>query len=153
MVIHPFVLLGEVLVFFLLYPSHVNNWRERANIPSMVLRPSFALVSRGVSLVALASVMVGCQSQPPVKTPPAAPLQLIQSSSLSLPDACQASGSFIVAYTVREDGQTTSIDLPPAPHCLQQALTAWVASFRYSPQSSPVPTTIEWLLVEAKQGS
>lgn len=131
----------------------MNKCRQRANIAGMVLRPPHALVSRGVSLAVLASVMVGCQLRPPVKALPPAPLQLIQSSSMSVPDACQASGSFIVAYTVREDGRTADIDLPPAPHCLQQALTAWVASFRYSPQSKPVPAIIEWSLVEAKQGS
>lgn len=105
------------------------------------------------SLAILASLVAACQSQAPLRPPPEAPLQLIESSSLSLPDACQATGSFVIAYTIREDGKTADIDLPPAPPCVQQALTAWVASFRYSPQSTPVPATLEWLLVEAKQGS
>lgn len=121
----------------------------------MILRhPSPEHVLRIASLAVLASLVAGCQSQAPLRAPSEAPpLQLIESSSLSLPDACQATGSFVIAYTVREDGKTANIDLPPAPPCLQRALTAWVTSFRYSPQSTPVPATLEWLLVEAKKGS
>ena len=40
-----------------------------------------------------------------------------------------------------------------APECLQQALTAWVSSFRYSPVGEPTQASIEWLLVQAKKGS
>lgn len=140
-------------LFFLQHRSGVNKRRERANIAGMVLRTSPVRAAGGGTLVVLAGMLVGCQSKPPVKMPPPPPLQLVQASALHLPDACKASGSYIVAYTVREDGQTANIDLPPAPPCLQQALTAWVTSFRYSPQSTPVPASIEWLLVEAKKGS
>ena len=82
-----------------------------------------------------------------------APLQMIRSSELTLPPACESSGSVVVVYTVYEDGQTGDIDVPAAPKCVQQALTQWVASFRYSPQATQVPATIEWLLVEARKGS
>ncbi|HEY4367188.1 MAG TPA: hypothetical protein VGN07_08105 [Steroidobacteraceae bacterium] len=78
---------------------------------------------------------------------------MIRSGELTVPTACEASGSVVVDYTVYEDGQTGNIKVPAVPGCLQQALTQWVASFRYSPQSSQVPASIEWLLVEARKGS
>lgn len=72
---------------------------------------------------------------------------------MNVPDSCRADGSVIVAFTVYENGQTGDIRPAAGPTCLQQVLTAWVASFRYSAQTSQVPTSIEWLLVEAKKGS
>lgn len=103
--------------------------------------------------VAMVSALVACQAPGPTKPTPPARLELIRSGTLTVPDACSANGSVIVAFTVYEGGQTGDIQPAAAPSCLQQALTAWVASFRYSPQSARVPTSIEWLLVEAKKGS
>src|SRR5262245_12467331 len=103
------------------------------------------LFTIGAAIAALA----GCQSLPSAP-PPSPPLQMIRSSEFSLPPSCQASGSVVVAYTVYEDGQTGNIDVPAAPQCVQRALTEWVASFKYSPQSAQVPASIEWLLVEGR---
>ena len=108
---------------------------------------------RFLGIVTIAVVMSACQSIPAAGPVTPAPLQMIRSGELTLPDACEASGSVVVAYTVYEDGQTGNIDVPAAPRCLQQALIQWVASFRYSPQATQVPATMEWLLVEAKKGS
>jgi len=80
-------------------------------------------------------------------------LELIRSGALEVPDACRAPGSVIVDFTVLENGQTSGISPAAAPPCLQQALTAWVASFRYAPVAAQTRTSVEWLLVEAKRGS
>lgn len=58
-----------------------------------------------------------------------------------------------MAFTVNPNGLTSQIQPAAAPACLQQALTAWVASFRYSPPATQIATSVEWLLVEAQRGS
>ena len=114
---------------------------------------SISATLRLLGIAAIAILIAACQSLPAAGPATRAPLQMIRSGELTLPDACEASGSVVVAYTVYADGQTGNIDVPAAPKCLQQALTQWVASFRYSPQITQVPATMEWLLVEAKKGS
>jgi hypothetical protein len=95
-----------------------------------------------------------CQSSRPLQPEfPAAPLQLLDSRALELPDSCQPRGSVVVDFMVLESGQTDEIRPAAAPECVQQALTAWVATFRYSPIGAKSPATVEWLLVEAKKGS
>jgi len=96
--------------------------------------------------------LCACQGLPPAKAP-APPLTMVRSGDFTLPSSCEAGGSVVVDYTVYEDGQTGNINVPSAPPCLQQALTQWVASFRYTPQSARVPASIEWLLVTANKGS
>lgn len=84
---------------------------------------------------------------------PPEPLRLLGAEPLNVPDSCKPQGSVIVAFTVSRSGQTSDIQPAAAPACMQQALTAWVASFRYSPLAADMPATVEWLLVEAKKGS
>jgi hypothetical protein len=93
-----------------------------------------------------------CQAPLPKTASPPTP-QLIHSDALNVPDACHPTGSVIVDFTVLENGATSDVALVTAPVCLQQALSAWVASFRYTPASAQMRTSIEWLLVEAKRGS
>lgn len=94
--------------------------------------------------------LAGCQT-----TPTAAPpsLQLIQSQPLVLAPDCKASGSFFIRFSVLSDGRTGEIQAPQGPACVQQALTAWVSSFRYSPPGQVTPAGLEWLMVTASKGT
>lgn len=99
--------------------------------------------------IALA-LLSGCHTAPTHQLPPAP--RLLSSEPLRLPDDCVASGSFIVQFDVDADGRTGNIQPPTADACVRTALTAWVASFRYAPQSGEIPMSVEWLMVTAKQG-
>lgn len=104
------------------------------------------------------AVLSGCQTAPTAKPDIAAPsLRLIDSEPLVLAEGCAANGSFFVEFTVLSNGRTDNIRTPPAPACVQQALTAWVGSFRYSPLAAEMPgsiaSSIEWMLVTARRGS
>lgn len=101
----------------------------------------------------LAVALTACQSVPEKPAFPPSDLKLIRSAPLQLPATCTATGSVVVDFTVLESGQTDNIRPAQAPACLQQALTAWVASFRYAPVTTQTPSSVEWLLVEAKKGS
>ncbi len=98
------------------------------------------------------AVLSACQVSP-VSDLPESPLRLLDSRAIELPQDCRAGGSVIVDFTVLESGQTDDIRPGAAPECVQQALTAWVASFRYAPVGRRTPATVEWLLVEASRGS
>ncbi len=100
------------------------------------------------------AVLSACQVSRPVdSTLPESSLRLLGSRAIALPQDCHASGSVVVDFTVLESGQTDDIRPGDAPECVQQALTAWVASFRYAPVAQRAPATVEWLLVEASKGS
>jgi hypothetical protein len=66
-----------------------------------------------------------------------------------LAENCQSSGSFFVEFKVLSNGRTGDIRAPQGPACVQQALTAWVSSFRYAPPALETATAIEWLQVTA----
>ena len=105
------------------------------------------LLSSGV-LLALA----GCQTTPTAPSS-ASSLQLLQSQPLVLAPDCQASGSFFVEFSVLSDGRTGRIQAPEGPTCVQQALTAWVSTFRYSPTGQDMPAGVEWMMVTATKGT
>ena len=107
---------------------------------------------RIAATVLVAAVLAACQSPAPRATAPPA-LELIGSAPLNLPQSCSASGTVVVDFTVLENGKTDRIQPAAAPTCVQEALTAWVASFRYAPLANDTRTSVEWLLVEAKKGS
>lgn len=102
----------------------------------------------GATVLALA----GCQTTPTAPLP-ASTLQLVQAQPLVLAPDCQASGSFFVEFSVLSDGRTGRIQAPEGPTCVQQALTAWVSSFRYSPPGADTPAGVEWLMVTAPKGT
>ena len=87
---------------------------------------SSALRSRSLTVLLAALTITACQTTPSLQ-PPAVSLRLIESQPLVLPDACQATGSVIVDFTVRRDGATDNIRSAAAPQCVQQALMAWVS--------------------------
>jgi hypothetical protein len=104
------------------------------------------------ALIAGAIVLSGCQTTP-TTTPPQPTLRILQSNPLNLADTCEVSGSYFVEFTVTSDGRTGDIQAPPGPVCVQEALTAWVSSFRYEAPGREVPSGVEWMLVTARKGS
>ena len=103
-------------------------------------------------LIALIAVtaLSACQTSPDKPLPPAP--RLLTSAPLQLPADCRASGSFLVRFDVHPNGEPSNIQPPPAAPCVQAALGAWVASFRYAPLAGETPMAIEWLMVEAERG-
>lgn len=103
------------------------------------------------ALVAGAITLSGCQTAP-TTTPTQPALRLLESQSFTVADGCEASGSHFVEFTVTSDGRTDDIKAPSGPACLQQALTAWVSSFRYEAPGQEVPSGVEWMMVTAPKG-
>jgi hypothetical protein len=110
-----------------------------------------AMRTRYISLSTL-MLLAGCSSLPSQHAVEP-DLKLLESSQLIVPQDCLASGSFVVSYTVATTGRTAAIRAPEAPRCVQDALTAWVASFRYEPPSIATPAAMEWLMVTARRGT
>ena len=107
-------------------------------------------LARVTTLLAVVFV-AACQTAPPRSSEPE--LKLLQTSPLVVPNDCIASGSFVVSYTVATTGRTAAISPPDAPSCIQDALTEWVASFRYEPPGKATPASMEWMMVTAQRGS
>ncbi len=108
-----------------------------------------------VLLLAVATLWLlsGCQTLHRAE-PPEPTLELLHAASLAIPEGCEASSSVVVAFTVATTGRAIDIESPAdAPACVQDALIAWVESFRYAPPAQVMPTAIEWLMVSAKRGS
>ncbi|MBM0103348.1 hypothetical protein JM946_01265 [Steroidobacter sp. S1-65] len=103
-------------------------------------------------LFAGAIVLAGCGSAPTV-APKGPELQLLESKPLSVAETCEVTGSYFVEFTVLSDGTTGNIQAPPGPPCMQQALTAWVETFRYAPPGRQTPAGVEWLMVTGRKGS
>lgn len=127
----------------------VDSGQHRLRIGGYYLGMSFQRL-RPLFLIA-GGLLTGCQMTP--TAPPEPDLQLLQAAPLELPPTCSASGSFYVAFTVDGAGRTGDIRVSDAPPCIQEALTAWVESFRYQPPGRPVPAAIEWLMVAAPRGT
>ena len=105
-------------------------------------------------LISLSTLVVvaGCSSLPS-RQAVVPDLKLLESSQLVVPQDCVASGSFVVSYTVAATGRTDAIRAPEAPACVQDALTAWVASFRYAPPPIATPAAMDWMMVTARRGT
>lgn len=104
-----------------------------------------------IAVMTCAALLAACQTSPPQTESPASapPLRLLHSQPLDIPGDCDASGSFLVTYTVDERGEPHSIAAVDGPGCVSDALVAWVSTFRYAPRSAPVTTAVEWLVVTA----
>jgi hypothetical protein len=109
--------------------------------------------SFGTALYAVPTLVLlaGCQSTPPA--PPSSELQLLEAAPLALARDCTASGSYIVTFVVGTSGRADAVRTENAPACVEQALSAWVQSFRYTPPQQATPSAIEWMMVTAKRGS
>lgn len=103
-------------------------------------------------LIVGAIALSGCQTTPTV-APPAPSLQLLEARPLAVADNCEATGSYFVEFTVLSDGRTGNIQAPSGPACMQQALTAWVSTFRYAPPGQQTASGVEWMMVTARRGS
>ena len=97
--------------------------------------------------------LAGCQTTPPTPPAPSPSLQLIDSQPFTLAADCNASGSFFVEFSVLSDGRTSNIQAPQGPACVQEALTAWVSTFRYSPPGRDTASGLEWMMVTASKGT
>lgn len=104
-----------------------------------------------LALLSAAVAVSGCQTTP--KSGPRPSLRILEAKPLTLAENCEATGSFFVEFTVLSDGRTGEIQAPPGPACVQQALTAWVSTFRYSPPGEQTPAGIEWMMVTARKGT
>lgn len=112
------------------------------------LRTIYALGGFSI-LVALS----GCQTAPSRLPAPPTPLELVSAAPLVIQTDCQIDGAVLVEYTVLESGRTGNIEVSPAPDCARVALSAWVASYRYTPQPTDTTARFEWILVSARRGS
>jgi hypothetical protein len=74
-------------------------------------------------------LIAACRSLPIAPSP----LQLLSSEPLQLPTECIATQSIVIDFVIETNGSTGNIAIRQAPACLQQALRAWVASFKYAP--------------------
>jgi len=104
------------------------------------------------ALLAGAIALSGCQTAP-TREPSQGAIRIIQSEPLKVPDNCEASGSHFVEFTVKSDGHTDDIKANSGPACLQEALTAWVGSFRYEAPGQEIPSGVEWMMVTGQKGS
>jgi len=111
---------------------------------SSITKPLLALIAIGAGFA-----LGGCKTAPTVTPPPppAPTLQLIDSQPLVMAPDCTPTGSYFVGFTVLRDGHTDNIRAPRGPACVQQALTSWVSSFRYSPPAQEMLVGIEWMMV------
>jgi hypothetical protein len=101
----------------------------------------------------MALTLVGCQTTPTAPPAPPPSLRLMQSQPLAIAADCNASGSFFVEFTVLSDGSTGDIRAAQGPACVQQALSAWVSSFRYLPPGRETSAGLEWMMVTASKGT
>lgn len=102
------------------------------------------------ALLTGAIALTGCQTAPVGSSAPQVPdLKLLQAQPLMMAEDCEASGSYFVEFTVLSDGRTGNIQAPSGPACIQQALTAWVSTFRYAPPGQRTPAGLEWMMVTA----
>jgi uncharacterized lipoprotein YajG len=101
-------------------------------------------------LASALALLAGCQTTPSL-VPPEPPLTLLSSAALDIPNDCRATGAYTVTFTVAPSGRTDEIRAISAPTCVEQALTAWVASFRYQPPARATQSKIEWMLVTAQR--
>ncbi|WP_129647458.1 energy transducer TonB [Peristeroidobacter agariperforans] len=103
-------------------------------------------------LLAGAIALSGCQTAPS-KGSSKGTIRILQSEPLKVPDNCEASGSYFVEFTVMSDGSTDDIKASSGPACIQEALAAWVSSFRYEAPGQEIPSGVEWMMVTAQKGS
>ena len=116
----------------------------------------------GRTLLAVVALGLAAGCQPIVR--PAAPApeppatRLLDAARLELPDGCAVSAgrTYRMSYSVGLDGRTGSLGAitpPDAPACLQAALAAWVATFRYAAPAEVEEIVTDWMLVTAARGS
>lgn len=113
------------------------------------LRP--AVHAAGLAFVA-ATALAGCVATAP-RMPPA-PLELLDAGAVVLPGDCAPRQGVVyrTAFVVQGDGRVAGIASQSGSGCVQQALEAWVATFRYRPVAEATPTVVDWMAVTATRG-
>jgi hypothetical protein len=110
---------------------------------------------RGIVLAGLLLVVAGCAPLPrePAVVPPP-PLQLLGADPLELPDGCEpvAGRVYRTTYVVLPDGRVIDAASGSGEGCVEEALRAWVGSFRYGPIDARTPAVIDWIAVTATRG-
>lgn len=103
-------------------------------------------------LLAGAIALSGCQTTS-TRGSSKGTIRILQSEPLKVPDNCAAIGSYFVEFTVMSDGRTDDIKANSGPACIQEALVAWVSSFRYEAPGQEISSGVEWMMVTAQKGS
>jgi hypothetical protein len=115
------------------------------------LEPGFALVAAALLAV------TGCTSVTPRESAPApAPdLQLLSAGALALPQDCEPRRGtmYRTSFVVEPGGGVSTVTSDSGDGCVERALRAWVASFRYAAPERTVPTVIDWMYVTASRGT
>ena len=109
------------------------------------------------AVVALLVVVAGCAMQPAAgPAPGAAPpsLELLDSADLRIPAGCEPEKSRVyrISFRVRADGRVSDVAPVSGAGCVEDALTAWVATYRYVPPSQEVASVVDWMAVTARRG-
>jgi hypothetical protein len=122
--------------------SHTNSVALRARLIA------------GSMLAAAGMWSAGCSGPAAVSRLPEPDLQLLESGTLELASDCRprAGDVYRAQFDVRADGTVDRIRTTGSEACANDALTRWVASFRYNPRAGSVETVVDWMLVEAPRG-
>ena len=106
-----------------------------------------------VGMLAAGLLLAGCatSSRQAATAPPPPDLELVGAGSLDLPRDCRPAAGAVhrTSFVVQEDGTVARIASESGSGCAQDALRQWVSSFRYRPVSSPMPGTLDWMIVTA----
>src|SRR5688572_12108649 len=99
-----------------------------------------------VIALSIFGLITACGGPSAVKTS-APDLQLIESGSLSLPADCEprAGEVYRAEFEVGPDGHVQNVRTNGTANCAQQALAAWVSTFRYNSRQSSVETVVDWM--------
>ena len=105
------------------------------------------------AVTVLSGLLSACVGPSSVKMP-APDLQLLESGSLTLPAECEprAGEVYRAAFEVGLDGRVQNVRTNGTATCAQEALAAWVSTFRYNSRASSIETVVDWMLVEARRG-
>lgn len=103
--------------------------------------------------VAAGLLLAGCVS-PPVTSPPASELLLLEAGTLEIPPGCEPEQGAVyrTSYVVQPDGRVAAVASETGSGCVQEALRQWVATFRYRPLAEPTATVLDWMGVVAARG-
>ena len=116
-------------------------------------------VPSGMRLGVLAGTLLAIAGCAPLTRVPEAlqtpPLQLLGAESLELPNGCEPVQGRVyrTRYVVQPDGRVTDTASGNGDDgCVEEALRAWVSSFRYGPIDTEMPVVIDWIAVTATRG-